>query len=138
MNDLFIVDILGEDGGPYVIQGYDQESPFPAIDVEVHPAAIEDILKLSDMTEIYPNPFKNNVSIDFKLVAPENNLSIQVFDMLGKQVANIFDGQLNPGRHMIEWDGKSDNGQMVPEGLYFIRISNNQVIAHTERILRIK
>lgn len=137
-NDIFIVDILGEAGGPFVIQGYDQESPFDAITLDIHPASIENIMQLSDFTSIYPNPFTDIVNIDFKLVAPENNLNIRVFDMLGKEISTIFQGNLNPGRHIIQWNGKSNNGQAVPEGLYFISLSNNEVIMHTERVFKIK
>ncbi|HXK80911.1 MAG TPA: T9SS type A sorting domain-containing protein [Bacteroidales bacterium] len=135
--DLFIIDIMGlddEDPGPKVVQGYDQQSDFHgAIEIEVEPASIEDILRLSDLTQIYPNPFNSSFNIDFKLVAPINNINIKIYDILGKEVATIFNGTLNPGRHIIEW-----NGEEIPNGLYFVSITNNNVIAHTERILKTK
>jgi flagellar hook assembly protein FlgD len=46
-----------------------------------------------------------------------------VYDVRGKLVASILDGELAPGLHRIVWDGKDRSGNDVKQGVYFCRIS---------------
>jgi hypothetical protein len=66
---------------------------------------------------IYPNPFNPATTIQYSL--PEvANIRIQVFDVMGRQVATLFDGSQQAGQHRIQWQADS-----LPSGLYLLRIS---------------
>ncbi|MFK7848827.1 MAG: T9SS type A sorting domain-containing protein [Rhodothermales bacterium] len=65
----------------------------------------------------YPNPFNPQTTIRFGL--PESaQVSLQVFDVTGRVVANLVDGSLQAGSHEIQF-GASD----LPSGLYLYKLS---------------
>lgn len=65
----------------------------------------------------YPNPFTTSTSIAVS-VAEEGDGRISVFDVLGREVAVVFDGTLEPGaKRTFEFVPE----RMLPVGLYFIR-----------------
>lgn len=72
----------------------------------------------------FPNPMRiagPGTRISFTL-QEQQGVSLAIFDILGRQVAEIVDQQLAPGRHVYSWDGNDFSGQHVPAGIYFIRL----------------
>ncbi len=68
-----------------------------------------------------PNPF--NASTEFVLDVPKaSEVRIEVFDLLGKRVSTLVDGDLETGRHRIVWHGRDDKGRDLPSGVYLYRI----------------
>ena len=69
----------------------------------------------------YPNPFNPVTTISFSLPRSEN-ISISVYDLLGRRVRNLIqDKTYLAGVHQLAWDGKNDPGEKVASGVYFIR-----------------
>ncbi|MEZ4700751.1 MAG: FG-GAP-like repeat-containing protein [Rhodothermales bacterium] len=70
----------------------------------------------------YPNPFNPTTTIRFAL--PEAaQVRLTVYDMLGREVARVFDGELPAGRHEASWNGRTDAGATVSSGAYLLRMS---------------
>ncbi len=70
---------------------------------------------------IYPNPssyFHINAVIPVKGYA-----SIKVYDITGRIVKTLIEGNVEKKRISIRWDGKMDDGKISPAGIYFIRIN---------------
>ena len=68
-----------------------------------------------------PNPMHNTVAITYNI--PYNTeITLQIFDITGRIVKKIFDKHNCKGRQTIYWDGTSDTGVNVPDGIYFCRI----------------
>jgi M6 family metalloprotease-like protein len=64
-----------------------------------------------------PNPFNPSTQIRFQL--PEgNNVMLTVFDVLGRKVAELVNGYLQPGYHSVTWDATA-----VASGVYFARLT---------------
>ncbi len=63
----------------------------------------------------YPNPFKNSTRIDYRL-AETANVSLKLYDLLGKEVAVLADGNQTSGYHQINVD-VSD----MTEGVYMYK-----------------
>lgn len=61
----------------------------------------------------YPNPFNASVVIPFYLYRPAR-VKIALYDVLGRQVAVLFDQQASQGEHSVYWEA---NG--IPSGIYF-------------------
>jgi len=77
----------------------------------------------------YPNPFNPVTTIPLSL--PEaGEISLRIFNVLGQEVAVVFKGQLNAGRHYLVWNGMSRAGQRMPSGVYIY-----QMITETGRRL---
>ena len=69
----------------------------------------------------YPNPFNPSTTIRFDLpVATDVHLA--VYDLLGREVARLVDGQLGAGHHQQVWDGRDRDGHAVPTGIYFVLV----------------
>ena len=73
-----------------------------------------------DLLKVYPNPSKGLFNVSFDLASNEN-VSVAVYDMMGNQVAEVAEGQLQKGSYLVDMTGKA-------AGMYFVRMSvNNQV-----------
>jgi|GEM_PF-6294066 len=73
------------------------------------------------LTRLYPNPSARAVTIEFSL---PRTLPVQldVFDVLGRQVARLHEGELGPGIHAITWDGLLRHGTPAASGVYLVRL----------------
>ncbi|MCU0412616.1 MAG: T9SS type A sorting domain-containing protein, partial [Bacteroidetes bacterium] len=59
-------------------------------------------------------------------VSQANDVRLQVFDFLGREVAVLVSGEQVAGRHAIRWEARSH-----PSGIYFCRLAvggNTQTI----------
>ena len=75
-----------------------------------------------------PNPFVGMTHVDFGLptAAPVN---LAVYDVSGRLVRTLINGELGAGEHSVQWDRTQADGTPVPGGLYFYRLeTSNQVM----------
>ena len=49
-------------------------------------------------------------------------MQIVVYDLLGRQVAELVNGNYEAGRHVAHWDGANAYGQDVASGIYLVRM----------------
>jgi predicted CXXCH cytochrome family protein len=69
----------------------------------------------------YPNPFNPTTRISFSL--PQRaNVRLDVYDMLGKQVATLLNDSREAGNWNVDWNGLDRNGRHVSSGVYFYRL----------------
>lgn len=87
----------------------------------------------SALYQNYPNPFNPETSIEYSLVSPAN-IRLEVFDILGRNVATLATGVRQAGRHVVHWNGKSNAGISVPSGIYFYRLTAPEFV-QTRRML---
>jgi hypothetical protein len=85
------------------------------------------------LAQNYPNPFNAISNFEFRIspASPEgldgrgranlSDVSLRVYDLLGREVAVLYSGTLQPGVYRREWDAGD-----FPSGVYFIRFSINQ------------
>lgn len=73
---------------------------------------------------IQPNPFNPRTEISFNLstVGAGANVRLEIIDLGGRRVANLFEGQLPAGRHTRTWAGVTDEGVAVQSGVYFVNL----------------
>ncbi len=62
----------------------------------------------------YPNPFAGSTTVSFELDRP-TDVRVAIFDLLGRSVATLADGTMQPGVHTLGWDGRDD----ARAGMYF-------------------
>ncbi len=88
---------------------------------------IDEIITADDIS-IHPNPVTNNANIEFSLFK-NSNVNIAVFDILGKNVMSIYNGEMSSGSQNIKM-----NANELNNGVYFVRIQmNNEII--TKKVL---
>lgn len=74
-----------------------------------------------EVSDNYPNPF--NPSTKFRYALPEGrNVKIIIYDIQGKQVAELVNNYQAPGTYEVTWNGKNDNAEVVSSGVYLYRI----------------
>ncbi|MCD6250606.1 MAG: S8 family peptidase [candidate division Zixibacteria bacterium] len=82
----------------------------------------------------YPNPFNPTTLIAFDLPVA-GDVSLQVFNLLGQQVRQLHSGYLSVGNHLVEWDGRTDNGSGVASGVYFYRLTTSEYSQSRKMVL---
>ncbi len=85
----------------------------------------------------YPNPFNLSTQIPVYVRDP-SHLSIAVFNVLGQKVADIFNGEVEAGPHLFQWDGTDGRGRTMPSGVYFYRTQagNGNQAVHRMMLLK--
>jgi len=81
-----------------------------------------------------PNPFKQEVR--FNLFVPRKmHTTLRVYDLSGKQVANLVDRNIS-GTHSVTWNGVSDAGNQLSDGVYIVRLANERDILTKKIVLQ--
>ncbi|OGU41856.1 MAG: hypothetical protein A2X61_01550 [Ignavibacteria bacterium GWB2_35_12] len=75
----------------------------------------------------FPNPFSNSTFINFILPMTDfvYNVNVDVFDMNGKLINNVFKGTIPSGNYMTKWNGADMKGAKVNAGVYIYVINLN-------------
>jgi aminopeptidase N len=77
----------------------------------------------------YPNPFNPSTSIEYSL--PKSGfVSLKVFNVLGKEVATLVNGQNDAGKHKVDFNAIDLNS-----GVYFYRIESANFVETKKMIL---
>lgn len=66
----------------------------------------------------YPNPFNPSTVIPYQMAAA-SDVEIQVFDMLGRQVATLVDEFKSAGNHTVRFEGSG-----LSSGVYMVRFTS--------------
>jgi len=70
----------------------------------------------------YPNPFNGTTIIPFEL-PKEDDISVRIFDSLGRRVTTINLGRKGPGHHFVQWQATAADGASLSSGVYLCQIS---------------
>ncbi|MBN1543645.1 T9SS type A sorting domain-containing protein [candidate division KSB1 bacterium] len=85
----------------------------------------------------YPNPFNSETSIRFSL-ANQGGVQtvVRLYDLLGREIRTLFDrSNAVAGDYRVKWDGRLENGQAAPSGIYFCRLQSGNHSALTKVML---
>ncbi|PIW69088.1 MAG: hypothetical protein COW08_09025 [Ignavibacteriales bacterium CG12_big_fil_rev_8_21_14_0_65_30_8] len=69
----------------------------------------------------YPNPFNPTTSIKF-ILSELSDVSLKVYNILGKEVKVLLIEELPRGIYSIQWNGKDNDGNILSNGTYLIRM----------------
>jgi hypothetical protein len=81
-----------------------------------------------ELAQNYPNPFNPSTQIGFSL-PKQSPVKLQVFDIMGREVATLVDEVLPAGAHKVVWNGRDQSGTRLSSGMYFYRIQATEFIA---------
>jgi hypothetical protein len=76
------------------------------------------IPSLAFLNQNTPNPFAEATAIRYGLPRAAR-ASIGVFDVQGRRVRSLVDGDLPAGEFAVTWDGRDDRGRHAAAGVYF-------------------
>ena len=81
------------------------------------------------LSQNYPNPFNPNTNISFS-VPLQSLVTLKIFDILGREVAQLVNENLNPGNYNILW-----NASKFSSGVYFYTLIGDNFIETKKMIL---
>jgi sugar lactone lactonase YvrE len=101
--------------------------------VQIEPTAVEEpeIPNRASSLANYPNPFNSSTTIEYELVAP-SNVTLEIYDMLGRRVETLVRSYLPTGRHHAVWHAVA-----MPSGIYFCKIRADGLTL-SKRVLLLK
>jgi len=70
---------------------------------------------------VSPNPFNPVTKVSYGSPA-ESRVRLAVYNVAGRLVRTLVDGEVDPGYHSVVWDGRDSNGVEVGSGVYFCRM----------------
>ncbi|MFC2116569.1 T9SS type A sorting domain-containing protein [Bacteroidota bacterium] len=82
------------------------------------------------LSQNYPNPFSPETKIEFKVSDP-GPYTIEVFNLLGQQVATLFDKDIPPGSYTVDF-----NANCLSSGMYIYTLRNNTSIITKTMIIK--
>jgi subtilisin family serine protease len=98
--------------------------------VGIEPASNE-IPNVFKLYTNYPNPFNPVTKIKFD-IAKNTNAKLLVYDVLGRVVETLVNGDIKAGRYEIDFDGYA-----LSSGVYFYKLVTNDFV-DTKKMLMIK
>ena len=82
----------------------------------------------------YPNPFAGSTTIRVGLAEP-GRVRLAVYDLLGRQVAVLLEGQKSAGRYVVTWDGRDESGRLMAAGVYLYRLETERTVLTRRLVL---
>ncbi|MCB9248516.1 MAG: S8 family peptidase [Ignavibacteriales bacterium] len=100
--------------------GYGKVDAFAAVSEVLNATSVQEVKnELPNefvLNQNYPNPFNPTTSIKFNLPT-ESKVRLNVFNVLGEEVAELVNNNLQAGFHSVQFDARSLNS-----GIYFYKI----------------
>ncbi|MDP4196195.1 MAG: alpha-amylase family glycosyl hydrolase [Bacteroidota bacterium] len=84
----------------------------------------------------YPNPFNPTTVISYQIASP-SNVSLKIYDLLGREIKTLINQQQNSGSYHVEWKGDNNQGMKVSGGLYLYRLESGNYVS-TRKMMLIK
>lgn len=84
-----------------------------------------------------PNPFNSETDIRYQIA---DNISpapttLKIYNVLGQEVSTLIDEVQDAGYYTVRWDGRNNNGQQVPSGIYLYRLQSGRLQETRKMIL---
>jgi hypothetical protein len=75
----------------------------------------------SELYQNYPNPFNPSTTIKFN-VQQSGYAVIKIYDIRGKEIETLLDGEVSAGLHEINWTAKN-----LSSGVYFYKMQSGSI-----------
>jgi len=99
------------------IQTVDVSNPQPSLPQEMM------------LTQNFPNPFNPQTALEFSLPR-QGEVSLRIFDLLGREIETLHEGFLPAGSHRRTWDATA-----MPSGTYVARLSGHNATVSRKFVL---
>lgn len=84
----------------------------------------EKVITDYSLSQNYPNPFNPVTTISYQ-IPTDGFVTLKVYDVLGKEVATLVNGQKLSGSYIVQFDGSN-----LSSGIYFYKISVGDAAAN--------
>jgi len=91
----------------------------------------EDLLNEFSLSQNYPNPFNPSTTISYS-IPKQTHVSLKVYDILGKEVAELVNEEMSSGSYKVDFDATN-----LSSGIYFYTLRANEFFK-TRKMLVLK
>jgi C1A family cysteine protease len=82
----------------------------------------------------YPNPFRNQTMISYKLETAAN-VELSVYNLAGEKITNLVDEWKSAGEYKVMWDAKDEFGNDLASGVYLSVLNSGNSSSNKKMIL---
>ncbi len=82
----------------------------------------------------YPNPFNTKTMIQYQ-VQTKSNVTLTIYNILGQKVRSLVNEYQAAGDYMIQWDGKNEQDNKMPSGIFIYQIICNGIKIQKKMLL---
>jgi hypothetical protein len=107
-------------GGKVFFDDVEFDTGFGAI-IEENPGRQTNAFEI----ELRPNPATSQSVVSLGLTRAANVL-LNVYDLTGSQVAELYSGTLDAGQHRFQFTQRNREGGLLPAGLYFLTLTDGR------------
>ena len=75
-----------------------------------------------ELKQNYPNPFNPETNFNYS-VAEQTEVSLIIYDLLGRKVKTLVYERKGPGTYTVKWKGVDESGNQIGTGIYFARLA---------------
>jgi len=86
------------------------------------------IPKEYSLSQNYPNPFNPETHIKYA-IPKEGYVTIEIYDVLGRLARRLVDEHKPAGYYQVTWDARNDDGMLVSNGIYLVRMKSRTFTA---------
>ncbi len=88
-------------------------------DIKEYPTA--SIPEKPSLVKAYPNPFNTSINLEWT-VPVAGDVKVEIIDIKGHVIKEIYSGKSHPGKFNAVWDGKDGEDEPMPSGIYIFRM----------------
>lgn len=79
----------------------------------------------------YPNPFNPETIVEYS-VKEKSNVTLSIYDILGRKIHEVEEPGINSGRYEMRWQGTNKYGEKVSSGVYILEMRAKSLESTTE------
>jgi hypothetical protein len=88
----------------------------------------------SGLLQNVPNPLSTHTDIYYQIAVP-GEVSVSVYDLSGRLVKILFEGELAPGYYSARWEVDDEAGSPVPSGIYVAKLGIGRLITSKKLVV---
>ena len=82
-----------------------------------------------------PNPFRSTTEITLHVPPSAGPIELCVYDLRGRRIATLVEGEQAPGTRTVVWQGTDNRGERVSSGVYFVRLTAPGFVASGKMVM---
>jgi hypothetical protein len=83
----------------------------------------------------FPNPMQETTEIMYRLPKSNQKTTITVLESAGKIVKTFEVGNINQIHQKLIWDGENQNGDLLPNGIYVLKLTNDMEFSAYQKVV---
>jgi hypothetical protein len=115
----------------YPYQAYDVRAQRLTLAQTTTAKTVPSVPQAFSLEQNYPNPFNPVTQIAFE-IPRAGEVTLDVFDLLGRRVAELVNAKLEMGPHRVVFDGSE-----LASGIYFYRLEAGE-FTQTKKLMLLK